>query len=190
MWCHAAMASDKYSFLHEEFYRRARKYAELDEMKGYGESIVSTAHCQCLLLIGTYEFKRMFFPRAWLSVGKAARLALMMSFNRIDAPDRDGKQCSSPPRDFSEKEERRRVFWLSYCADRYASIGTGWPMIIDEKDVSDDPAVVCCLLLLTTANRSWSIFPLAKKHLCRTSRKVRRVSTTPCLGMGSRLCRP
>lgn len=135
MWCHAAMASDKYSFLHEEFYRRARKYAEMDEMKGYGESIISTAHCQCLLLIGTYEFKRMFFPRAWLSVGKAARLALMMSFNRIDAPDHDGKQCSSPPRDFSEKEERRRVFWLSYCADRYASIGTGWPMIIDEKDI-------------------------------------------------------
>jgi hypothetical protein len=34
MWCHAASVSDKYFFLHNHFYQRARKYAEMDEMKG------------------------------------------------------------------------------------------------------------------------------------------------------------
>ena len=138
IWCHAAMITDKYYSLHEEFYKRARKYAEMDEMKGYGEGILSTAYCQGLLLIGTYEFKRMFFPRAWLSVGKVTRLAVMMGFNRLDVPGQNVKQCLAPPGDFAEIEERRRVFWLAFCADRYASIGTGWPMMIDERDVSEN----------------------------------------------------
>ena len=45
------------------------------------------------------------------------------------------KQCLPPPRDWTEKEERRRTFWMAFCQDRYASIGTGWPMTVDEKDI-------------------------------------------------------
>ncbi|KAJ5305042.1 Exosome complex exonuclease dis3 [Penicillium atrosanguineum] len=135
MWCHAASISDKYFFLHNHFYQRARKYAELDEMKGFGETIISLAHCQTWILIGTYEFRMIYFPRAWLSVGKAARLALMMGLNRLDGAGLDVKQSMLPPKDWTEREERRRVFWFAFCTDRYASIGTGWPLAIDEGDV-------------------------------------------------------
>ncbi|KAJ6089725.1 hypothetical protein N7467_004941 [Penicillium canescens] len=135
MWCHAASASDKYFFLHSHFYQRARKYAEADEMKGFGENIVSLAHCQTWILIGTYEFRMIFFPRAWLSVGKAARLALMLGLNRLDGVGLDVKQSISPPRDWTEREERRRVFWGAFATDRYASVGTGWPLLIDEDDI-------------------------------------------------------
>ncbi|OQD87677.1 hypothetical protein PENANT_c005G10767 [Penicillium antarcticum] len=135
MWCHAASASDKYFFLHSHFYQRARKYAEADEMKGFGESVVSLAHCQTWILIGTYEFRMIFFPRAWLSVGKAARLALMLGLNRLDGVGLDVKQSISPPRDWTEREERRRVFWGAFATDRYASVGTGWPLLIDEDDI-------------------------------------------------------
>jgi len=45
------------------------------------------------------------------------------------------KQCLQPPKDWTEREERRRTFWISFCLDRYASIGTGWPMTIEEKDI-------------------------------------------------------
>ncbi|KAF7592765.1 hypothetical protein BBP40_012523 [Aspergillus hancockii] len=83
-WCQAASVSDKYSNLHALFYQRARKYAELDETKGLGEGILSLPYCQTWLLIGIYEFRMMFFPRAWLSVGKAARLAVMLGLNRLD----------------------------------------------------------------------------------------------------------
>ena len=135
IWCHAASISDKYYHLHGHFYQRARKYAEMEEMKGLGESILSLAYCQAWLAIGTYEFRMLYFPRAWLSTGKSMRLALMMGLNRLDGVGLDVKQSLSPPKDWTEREERRRVFWLAFCCDRYASIGTSWPMMIDERDV-------------------------------------------------------
>lgn len=120
------------------FYRRARKYLELDEMKGLGEAYVTVAHAQCWVLVSSYEFKMMYFPRAWMSVGRATRLVLMIGLNRVDGIGLDMKQCLLPPRDWTEREERRRTFWMAYCVDRYASIGTGWPMTVDEADVSRD----------------------------------------------------
>ena len=71
-----------------------------------------------------------------MSVGRAGRMVLMMGLNRVDGVGLDVKQCLPPPRDWTEREERRRTFWMSYAIDRYASIGTGWPMVIDERDVS------------------------------------------------------
>ncbi|CAI7672461.1 unnamed protein product [Penicillium discolor] len=135
MWCNAASVSDKYFFLHNHFYQRARKYAEMDEMKGFGENIVSLAHCQTWIFIGTYEFRMIYFPRAWLSVGKAARLALMLGLNRLDGVGLDVKQSILPPKDWTEREERRRVFWGAFATDRYSSVGTGWPILIDENDI-------------------------------------------------------
>ena len=135
MWCHAASITDKYMHHQDIFYKRARKYIELDEMKGVGEAFVSLAHAQTWTLICSYEFKMMCFPRAWMSVGRAARMVLMMGLNRVDSVGLDSKQCLSPPKDWTEREERRRTFWMGYCCDRFASIGTGWPMMIDERDV-------------------------------------------------------
>ncbi len=84
-----------------------------------------------------YEFKNMYFPRAWLSSGRAVRLSQMMQLHRLDGAGLDVKQCLPPPRDWTEREERRRTFWMCFAIDRYASIGTGWPMLIDERDVSE-----------------------------------------------------
>ncbi|KAL1857266.1 hypothetical protein Plec18170_003385 [Paecilomyces lecythidis] len=135
MWCHAASVSSKYSFLQEHFYQRARKYAEADEMKGQGEAITTVAYSQTWTLIAAYEFKMLYFPRAWTSAGKASRIALMTGLHRLDGIGLDTKQCIGPPRDWTEREERRRTFWMAYCQDRYASIGTGWPMMLDERDI-------------------------------------------------------
>ncbi|KAG9186521.1 hypothetical protein G6011_09629 [Alternaria panax] len=135
MWCLAASITDKYEALQEHFYQRARKYAQMDEMRGHGESIITVAHCQTWTLTATYEFKQMYFPRAWLSAGRGSRLAQMMQLHRLDGVGLDVKQCLAPPKDWTEREERRRTFWLTFCIDRYASIGTGWPMTFDEKDI-------------------------------------------------------
>lgn len=152
MWALAAVISDKYTDLHPHFYQRARKYAEREEMKGLGEQIVSLAYCQTWLLMAMYEFRTIAFPRAWLSSGKATRLAQMMSLHRVDGAGLEVKPCLPPPRDWTEREERRRVFWLAFCVDRYASIGTGWPMIIDERDVSHSPLVGLCDLVMMASN--------------------------------------
>lgn len=135
MWMHVASITPKYSALTDHFYGRSRKYAEQDEMRGFGESMITIAHSQCWSLIANYEFKMMYFPRAWMSVGRATRLSQMMSLHRQDGSTMDAKQVLPPPRDWTEKEERRRTFWLAFCHDRYASSGTGWPMTIDERDV-------------------------------------------------------
>ncbi|KAI9761380.1 MAG: hypothetical protein M4579_001030 [Chaenotheca gracillima] len=135
MWALAASVTDKYQPVQEYFYQMARKYIELDEMRGVGANLITIAHSQCWTLISTFEFKMMYFPRAWMSTGRATRLAQMMGLHRMDGTGLDVKQCLAPPMDWTEEEERRRTFWGAFCSDRYASIGTGWPMMIDEKDI-------------------------------------------------------
>jgi hypothetical protein len=83
IWCMAASVSDKYGALTDHFYRRARKYAEIDEMRGHGESIITVAHCQTWVLLSLYEFKKMCFPRAWQGTHRAVSLALMMGLYSI-----------------------------------------------------------------------------------------------------------
>ncbi|KAF2428907.1 hypothetical protein EJ08DRAFT_591817, partial [Tothia fuscella] len=135
MWCNAASATDKYEALAEHFYLRSRKYAQIDEMKGHGESIISIQHCQTWVFLTLYEFKNMYFPRAWQSTGRGVRMAQMLGLQRVDGAGLDVKQCLPPPKDWIEREECRRTFWLAFCEDRYASVGTGWPMTIDERDI-------------------------------------------------------
>ncbi|KAK4986315.1 hypothetical protein LTR66_007907 [Elasticomyces elasticus] len=136
MWCLAAAVTDKYDSLQDHFYQRARKYLHQDEMKGHGEFMSTVAHAQTWLLVSSYEFKMMYFPRAWVSTGRATRMVQMLGLHRIDGIGLDVKQCLPPSDDWTETEERRRTFWTCFCNDRYASIGTGWPMTIDEKDIS------------------------------------------------------
>ena len=62
-------------------------------------------------------------------------MALMLGLNRVDGAGLDVKQALPPPRDWTEREERRRTFWCIFAADRYASIGTGWAQRLDERDV-------------------------------------------------------
>lgn len=135
MWCNAASVSDKFEALQEHFYHRARKYIQQDEMKGHGESMITVGHVQTWVLLATYEFRLMYFPRAWMSSGRACRMSQMMGLHRLDGQGLDVKQCLPPPRDWTEREERRRTFWSCFCVDRYSSIGTGWPMTFEETDI-------------------------------------------------------
>lgn len=138
VWALAASVSDKYDSFQRHYYERARYYFDRDEMRGQGEGVLSVAHVQALVLITAYEFKTLMFPRAWGSCGRASRLALMLSLHRVDGSAMDVKQCLPPPKDWIEREERRRTFWSCFSTDRYASIGTGWPMTIDEADAKTD----------------------------------------------------
>ena len=144
MWTLVSTIAPKYYALQDHFYARARKYAEQDEMRGHGESMITLAHSQCWTLLACFEFKMMYFPRAWMSCGRATRLCQMMGLHRQDGVGLDVKQCLPPPRDWTEREERRRTFWMAFCDDRYASIGTGWPMTIDEQDVRVHSYEILC----------------------------------------------
>ncbi|KAK9487961.1 hypothetical protein V1527DRAFT_458974 [Lipomyces starkeyi] len=136
VWTTAASMSAKYRQYAGVFYTRTRKYLEQVQMRGHGEQIVALAFTQAWILVSLYEYKVMFFPRAWLSAGIACRSAIMLQANVMDSNLTGVKQCLPPPSDWIEVEERRRTFWCAFCADRYASVGTGWPLIVDEIDIA------------------------------------------------------
>lgn len=85
----------------------------------------------------------------------------MMGLHRLDDEPGAGELTPTivPPKDWTELEgmrtyisklsdktdrvanyppplERRRIFWGAFCIDSHASITTGWPTLIDYKEVS------------------------------------------------------
>jgi hypothetical protein len=79
----------------------------------------------------------MYMSRAWLSVGRCVRMVQIMNLHKLDSDATEfSKQILPPPRDWMEVEERRRTFWTAFCCDRYSCVGSGWPMSIDDRDVS------------------------------------------------------
>lgn len=134
IWALAASITPKYSSLHLHFHLRARKYAEIDETSGR-QKYINIRHAQAWMLIGIYEFKMMMFPNAWLTTGRATRLVQMLGLHRLDGLGVEVKQTLPKEADVGEIEERRRTFWMVFFMDRVGGVGTGWPMIVDERDV-------------------------------------------------------
>lgn len=69
MQCCTAL-SDDYNNYAEIFYERARRYAEITEMKGQGEAFVCIQSVQTWSIISNYEATNAFFSRAWMSTGR------------------------------------------------------------------------------------------------------------------------
>lgn len=107
----------------------------LIDQQDHGVSFVSLYHAQAWAVIGAYEAKKTYFSRAWISVGKVARLVQMLGLNNLDGEQGQSKKILPPPNDWIELEARRRTFWAAFHADRWASSSTGWPMILKEDEV-------------------------------------------------------
>lgn len=135
LWTNAASVSDKYRELHTLFYFRARKYAEADE-RNSRQKYLNIRHAQAFILLAVYESKMMLFPTSAITCARASRLTQVMGLYRLDGAGTEAKQSLPPPIDGFEMEERRRTFWMAFCMDRYSSVGTGWPVVFDERDVS------------------------------------------------------
>jgi len=91
---------------------------------------------QAWAITATYEATKTYFSRSWMSSGRCVRLAHMLGLHRLDAEGSEIKRILPIAKDWIELEERRRGFWIAFYVDRWASSGTGWPMIIDEEEVS------------------------------------------------------
>ncbi|KAI3338969.1 hypothetical protein F4824DRAFT_66357 [Ustulina deusta] len=136
IWALTSNSDSKYHAYHDVFYQRARHYADIDEMKGYGEHFITVAHAQAWCVLATDEAKSMMFTRASMSCARAVRLATMMGLHHLDSPPDESSPTLIPPRDWAELEERRRVFWGIFCIDSHCSISTGWPHLIDTTQVT------------------------------------------------------
>ncbi|KAK6208046.1 binuclear zinc transcription factor [Colletotrichum tabaci] len=136
VWAMASNGHEKYSQYHDIFYKRARQYADADEMKGFGEHFLTVQHAQAWALIATDEARSLFFTRAAMSSAKCVRLVEMMGLHRIDGDGQEMAPTLAPPTSWVDLEERRRAFWGAYCIDCHASIATGWPTLIDPNEIS------------------------------------------------------
>ncbi|KAK1674563.1 hypothetical protein BDP55DRAFT_612092, partial [Colletotrichum godetiae] len=136
VWSMASNGHEKYSQYHDIFYKRARQYADADEMKGFGEHFLTIQHAQAWALIATDEARSLFFTRAAMSSAKCVRLVEMMGLHRIDGDGQEMAPTLAPPTSWVDLEERRRAFWGAYCIDCHASIATGWPTLIDPNEIT------------------------------------------------------
>lgn len=86
-------------------------------------------------------------PSAWSIVGSMTRTAEQLQLGVEDErrPSRVRDTSSSngvitriaflpPPKDWSDEEERRRVFWNVFMMDRFCSISTGWNLSLTSAD--------------------------------------------------------
>ena len=68
-----------------------------------------------------------------------ACLPLGLHVSRLFKPIADGLETPTllaPPDNDIEAELRRNIFWLAYALERLNGCGNGWPLSIDDLDVS------------------------------------------------------
>ncbi|RFU80356.1 binuclear zinc transcription factor [Trichoderma arundinaceum] len=135
IWALGALWHPKYDHCADVFYKRARQYAETDEMKGDGEHFITIPHAQAWALITCYEARAMLYTRASMSGARCSRLVQMLALDKLDGPDDNFPATLGPPRDWTELEERRRVFWVAFSCEAQGSIATGWPSLINFEDI-------------------------------------------------------
>ncbi|KAF5679684.1 hypothetical protein FCIRC_6063 [Fusarium circinatum] len=131
----AATRRQEFAHLAMPFYHRSRRYAEADEMKGQGEYFTTIAHAQCWCLLAAYESHQLLFSRASVSLSKSVRIAQMLGLHRSDSQKQPTDPPLPPPKDLFEVEERRRTWWVIFCSDRFVSGITGWPALVNDKDI-------------------------------------------------------
>ncbi|KAI1653002.1 hypothetical protein F4813DRAFT_285917 [Daldinia decipiens] len=84
---------------------------------------------QSVILLSAYELGHAIYPAAYLRVGHAARLCVMMGFH-------DRKNASQLFKDavtWTSREEERRTWWAVFCLDRITNQGiSGLPFSAPE----------------------------------------------------------
>lgn len=77
--------------------------------------VVSLRLLQSLVLLGIFELSHAVHPAAFLTIGKAARLGLVMG---LQGPTK-GQPLFKPADTWSLNEEMRRTWWAIFILDRY-----------------------------------------------------------------------
>ena len=129
---HGAIAVDPQSKLHLHFHHCARNLLEQLEIDGRKMGLATV---QAWILISFYKFRQLSFSEAWISSGRASRLAQMMGLHRLDADESQRMDIGSSPPAAGDDTRRRLAFALVFILDRFTSISTGLPMAITEKKV-------------------------------------------------------
>ena len=121
----------------EPLYQKTKQMLEHLSLEANEKINLTTELAQAWVLVVIFESMRTYHQQAWMSVGRAFRLVQVMRYHEIDSPqDRKGSSSeSSRMGDFTEIEEKRRVFWMAYFLDHVISIRDDWPITLNEHVV-------------------------------------------------------
>ncbi|KAF4448915.1 hypothetical protein F53441_7739 [Fusarium austroafricanum] len=90
--------------------------------------LVSLRLVQALVLLAVYESSHAIYPACYLTIGRAAKLGMLMGWH-----DRDALQLFKLGDSWSKREEQRRTWWAIFVLDRFINIDTsGLPFAAPE----------------------------------------------------------
>ncbi|KAJ0114020.1 hypothetical protein J7T55_007854 [Diaporthe amygdali] len=122
--------------------KRSRDTVILQSMQSF-----SVENLQALIIIAFDTIGSGRSPSAWSVVGSMTRTVEQLQLSVEPASDEQSRAAEMlqnqikrvaflpPARDWSELEERRRVFWNVFLMDRFCSIATGWNLSLTSADV-------------------------------------------------------
>lgn len=122
--------------------RRSRDTVILQSMQSF-----SVENLQALIIVAFDTIGSGRSPSAWSVVGSMTRTVEQLQLSVEPADDERAHSAETfqnqikraaflpPARDWSELEERRRVFWNVFLMDRFCSIATGWNLSLTSADV-------------------------------------------------------
>ncbi|KAH8799831.1 fungal-specific transcription factor domain-containing protein [Xylogone sp. PMI_703] len=140
MWALATSLSTQYQNIHGQLYRHARRKLEaLESSNSQGTYCIQRV--QAWILLAIYELMRMDYQRCWTSASRAIKLVQLMKLDKIDNPRAVNRSASTATSDWVETEQKRRIFWMAYCLDRFISIHGGSISILNE-DTSDQAVLM------------------------------------------------
>jgi hypothetical protein len=111
-------------------YEQVRLLLDKCESQETDKCLMSINNLQACTFLTLYELKQPNFTRAWMSLGRAIRLAKMMGLEQIYSGNSrtiwqgDLHMQSALTPGPIDSEERRRTFWALYIFDAFASIRT------------------------------------------------------------------
>ncbi|KAF1808080.1 hypothetical protein P152DRAFT_469187 [Eremomyces bilateralis CBS 781.70] len=133
---------------------------------------VSIRLVQSLVLLAVYELSNAIYPAAYLTIGRAARLGILMGMH-----DRErAQQLFEDFETWTLREEQRRTWWAVFVLDRFVNIETrGMPFAAPEP---------CFEELLPVNDEDWDSGTIVgSEHLYSTT-----FSETMVLGSFATVC--
>lgn len=124
----AAFSAPELQFYVDHYYQQARNLLDLCERQDSGDSLNNINILQACVVLTLYELKQPNFARAWLTLGRAIRLAKMMGLDKAENDSGLSMQWGLRnnqlihPVNPAEQEERRRVFWSLFIFDSFAGL--------------------------------------------------------------------
>ncbi|KAL6236491.1 hypothetical protein BDW75DRAFT_229421 [Aspergillus navahoensis] len=100
----------------------------------------SVEHLQALVIIASNDIGSGEAFQAWPLVGSLSRMVeyLQLTVEHDEAfqhPFCQPYKVLPPPTDWTEAEERRRIFWAIFALDRFCSVSMGWNTSLTADDV-------------------------------------------------------